>query len=166
MLYYHGTDKDFDQFDLNMALPQKDFGAGMYLSQEQWHAERVARAKNGEHVYIRVYDVNMEELRRHLNVRVFKKTSVDWVKYVEINRNSIVDSPYDIVIGATADAAAQKTLEAFHRKHRTRTASPKEYRELISSLSVHRYPIQMAALTQKAINYLENECYAETFEIV
>lgn len=55
MKYYHGTDNDFNQFDLNKAVAYKDFGSGMYLAREQWHAESIAIGKHGFNAYVKVY---------------------------------------------------------------------------------------------------------------
>ena len=49
MQYYHGTDKTFRNFDLSKARNYKDFGIGIYLSEEFWHAESVAKKRNGMH---------------------------------------------------------------------------------------------------------------------
>ena len=161
MKYYHGTNKDYDNFNIDLAMIYKDFGRGMYLAKEKWHAESIALGKNGTHAYIRVYDIDFTKLRTVLNIKEFKKASTPWIKYVIENRNKIVNPQFDVVIGATADAAAQKEIESFYRKYRHKDASRKDYRDLMSRLDVYKYPTQVALLTQKAIDYAEQN-YIET----
>ena len=78
--------------------------------------------------YIMEYDVNTDDMRNILKVKEFKKTSEPWLKFVLLNRNKLIQSEYDVVIGATADAAAQAEIESFYRYHKNRKPSKKEYR--------------------------------------
>lgn len=75
------------------------------------------------------------------------------MKFVLKNRNAIIKPEYDIVIGATADAAAQDIIENFTRKYKTRKPSKKDYRELLSRLSVNNYPRQICLLSDRAVAY-------------
>lgn len=47
MIYYHGTNVYFEEFDLSKSGIYKDFGRGIYLSEGQKHAADVAIWKNG-----------------------------------------------------------------------------------------------------------------------
>lgn len=161
MQYYHGTDKSFRHFDLSKAGNYKDFGIGVYLSEEFWHAESVAKKRNGEHAYVMEYDVNIDETRKILKVKEFKKTSEPWLKFVLLNRNTLIQSEYDIVIGATADAAAQAEIEKFYRFHKNRKPTKKEYRDLIVRLATNKYPKQICLCSQKAVDYF-NTRYSKT----
>lgn len=164
MQYYHGTDKSFRNFDLSKAENYKDFGIGVYLSEEFWHAESVAKKRNGEHAYVMEYNVNIEEMRKVLKVKEFKKTSEPWLKFVLLNRNTLIKSEYDAVIGATADAAAQTEIEKFYRNHKNRKPSKKEYRDLLVRLAVHKYPKQICLLSQKAVDYFDKK-YSKTHTV-
>ena len=164
MRYYHGTDKDFEKFDLAVAQNYKDFGKGVYLAKDRKHAEAIAKKKNGKHAFVRIYDLNIEDMRSVLKVKVFKKTSLDWVKFVLVNRNEIIHTDYDVVVGATADAKAQDLLEEFYHKHKNVNPSVKEYRELISKLAVYRYSTQICLLTQSAVDYVERQ-YVDNVDI-
>lgn len=159
MLYYHGTDMNFNSFDLSFAKELKDFGQGIYLSQKEWHAEAVALGKNSQYAYIRVYDLDIKYVRDNFNYKEFKKAQKPWVKFILENRNLITrNNNYDVVVGATADSKAQSLIEEFYRRFRrlNREPSKKEYNELISSLAVYNYPTQMCILTQNALNYVNN----------
>lgn len=156
MIYYHGTPQYFRNFDIKKSLDYKDFGRGMYLSEKYWHAESIAKKRNAEHAYVMEYDLNIDEMRKILKVKEFKKVSIPWVKFVLLNRNKILQPEYDVVIGATADAAAQDILERFYHNHKKREPSIKEYKELIADLSVHKYPKQICLLTEKAIEYVNS----------
>lgn len=158
MRYYHGTDKVFREFDIAFALEYKDFGTGIYLAQEEWHAEAIAKRKNKQHAFVRVYDLDIAELKSTFNVKEFKKAKIPWVKFVLQNRNEIVPPKYDIVIGATADARAQDILENFYYRFRKREPSQKEYKQLITDLQVYNYPTQMCLLTQRAVDYVNKHC--------
>ncbi len=164
MQYYHGTDKAFRNFDLGKAGNYKDFGMGVYLSEEFWHAETVAKKRNGEHAYVMEYDVNIDEMRKTLKVKEFKKTSETWVKFVLHNRNALIQSEYDVIIGATADANAQTEIEKFYRFHKNRQPTKKEYRELIVRLAVHKYPKQVCLRSQRAVDYFDKK-YLETHKL-
>ena len=164
MRYYHGTDKSFINFDLSKANSYKDFGSGIYLSEKFWHAKAIATKRNAPNCYVMEYDVNMEEMRQVLKIKEFKKTSESWLKFVLKNRNAIIKPEYDIVIGATADAAAQDIIENFTRKHKTRKPSKKDYRELLSRLSVNNYPRQICLLSDRAVAYF-NARYISTTRV-
>lgn len=156
MVYYHGTDKDFKNFELEFAQDHKDFGAGIYLSEKSSHAEAIARRRNSTNSYIRAYELDINEMRGLFRVKEFKKPSIDWAKFVLVNRNTAVVSGYDIVIGPTADADAQKLLEKFYNTHRSRKATIKEYNELRAQLMAYRYPRQMCILSNRALSYVNN----------
>ena len=59
MRLYHGTNVDFDNIDLTKSRPNKDFGQGFYLSDNQWQAEELAAARvtlTGGEVVVLEYD--------------------------------------------------------------------------------------------------------------
>ncbi len=162
MRYYHGTSKQFKDFDLKFAVRYMDFGMGIYLSQEEWHAELIAKKANKEHAFVRCYDLNMSELREKFKVLEFKKVSIPWVKFVLNNRSKVYLTDYDIVIGATADAKAQAEINSFLKQFRSRNPGHKDYRDLISRLSADHFPTQMCLLTQQAVEYVNEHCVAVT----
>lgn len=45
MKLYHGTNIDFDEIDLQMSKPNKDFGQGFYLSADFLQAKELADAR-------------------------------------------------------------------------------------------------------------------------
>ena len=155
MTYYHGTDKDFRKFSLNEAQEYKDFGKGIYLSVSAWHAEKIAMKKNGEHAYVRKYNFDIEGMKEKFNIKEFRKGDIRWVKFVIQNRNTIVQHDYDLIIGPTADAAAQELMEHFYRTYKHRKPGRKDYAELISKLQIFNYPEQVCIVTQNALDYIE-----------
>jgi len=55
----HGANVDFDNIDLTKSRPNKDFGQGFYLSDNQWQAEELAAARvtlTGGEVVVLEYD--------------------------------------------------------------------------------------------------------------
>ena len=158
MLLYHGTHKDFRHFALSKANDYRDFGRGIYLTASKEHALNNAKKHNTQTYYVRVYEVDMKELQKELKILLFKKVSLNWVKYVLLNRNEIVESQYDMAIGATADSSAQDILENFYRKHKRHKPSIKEYKELIKKLAVYVYPIQYCLQSPEAVKYFNKRC--------
>lgn len=45
MILYHGTNVDFDEIDLSMSKPNKDFGQGFYLSADLHQAKELSEAR-------------------------------------------------------------------------------------------------------------------------
>ena len=95
-------------------------------------------------------------MKNEFNVKDFKKANIQWVRFVIKNRNTTVKHNYDIIVGPTADAAAQELMESFYKAHKHKEASHKEYTELISKLQVYNFPKQLCIVTQEALNYIED----------
>ena len=69
MKLFHGTNIDFDNIDLKMSKPNKDFGQGFYLSDTRQQAEELAMARvelTGGNPVVIEYDFDDELLHdRH-----------------------------------------------------------------------------------------------------
>ena len=155
MKYHHGTDKNFDKFNIDIAQEYKDFGKGIYLAEGEWHAQKIAKRKNGRHAFVRIYDFDIKDMKKNFKVKIFKKDNNDWLKFVLLNRNKIISPEYDVVFGSTADADAQNKLESFYRKHKHKKPSHKDYDALRKDLQTNNFPKQICITSQVALDYLE-----------
>lgn len=156
MKYYHGTPVSFDNFSMSEAKDYKDFGKGFYLAKTFKHASDNARKHNAGSAFVRVYDIDVEDMRKCLMVKEFKKPNRSWLDFVLLNRNSIVAPAYDIVIGPTVDSSnVQQKMEIFYRRMRVSSLGRKDYQEFIKSLAPYNFPAQMCCLTQTAVDYVE-----------
>ena len=52
---------------------------------------------------------------------------------------------------------AQAIIEKFFNQHRRTTPTNKEYKELISSLNVYRYAVQVCICTECAAEYVDEK---------
>ena len=109
MILYHGTNKAFDVIDLTKSKPNKDFGQGFYLSREYSQAmemgkTKVEQLKRGFPV---VLTFEVDELQMNqLKILRFDAYSLEWAKFILMNRNNDSNKPmhdYDIVYGPIAD---------------------------------------------------------------
>ena len=109
MILYHGTNQDFSEIDLRKSKPNKDFGQGFYLSREYTQAMDMAKTKVEQMETgvptVQTYEAN-ETAMADLRVLRFDDYSVEWAKFILLNRNNSSTEPahdYDIVIGPIAN---------------------------------------------------------------
>lgn len=158
MIYYHGTNVLFDNYNISYSGSYKDFGKGFYLSEKESHARSVALWKGGLHAYVYKYSCKLSDLRSLFNVKEFKSASIDWIKFIILNRVSIIDYGYDIIIGPTADADSQKLVSKFVSTYGTDfdTIPVDKLKELQFKLKIHIYPNQICLKSQGAIDYFNS----------
>lgn len=116
MKLFHGTNIDFDNIDLKMSKPNKDFGQGFYLSDTRQQAEELAMARveltGGSPVVIE-YDFDEKLLHdKSLKVKLFEEYTEDWANFILANRNSTNGNihDYDIVFGPIANDRVGRQL--------------------------------------------------------
>lgn len=134
MKYYHGTDRYFKDLRLPIEKSYKDFGVGVYLAEKELHAVTVAFWKAGKHAYLYEYYVNMKDISKRFNIKVFRGESIEWVKYIIENRTNFLGNDYDAVIGPTADASAQKLVQKFIEEYKYKAPTLGDYRKLQKAL--------------------------------
>lgn len=111
MIFYHGTNKPFEQIDLSKSKPNKDFGKGFYLTSDKQQAIDMAKAKidqQGEgEVIVYAFEFDTTFLSSgELKVKSFDTYSEEWALFILANRNNFATTPihdYDIVIGPIAN---------------------------------------------------------------
>ena len=150
MKYYHGTDKYFKNFEFPSQKLYRDFGYGIYISESEIHARKVAYWKRGVHAYVYTYQVNITEIRKYFNVKEFKTASIEWLKYIIENRTKFLQTNYDMVIGPTADAKAQDIIQSFISKNKE--PSLENYKELQKDLKTSVYGTQICIKSQGLLN--------------
>lgn len=109
MKLYHGTNRAFDEIDLLMSKPNKDFGCGFYLSPDYEQALNMARIKTeqqqeGEPI-VMAYEVDETEMQK-LQMLCFEEYNEKWAEFILANRNNKTGDPvhqYDVVVGPIAD---------------------------------------------------------------
>ena len=107
---YHGSNQEIGEIDLQLGLPDKDFGRGFYLTHLRKQAERMALSKCQRMMgkpTVTVYEYDEEEARRQkLRIKVFDKPTEAWAQFVDNNRHASrtgFTHKYDIVIGPIAN---------------------------------------------------------------
>lgn len=63
--------------------------------------------------YIYTYQINITDIRKNFKVKEFRTPSIEWLKYIILNRQYGTRCDYDLVIGPTADARAQELIQRF-----------------------------------------------------
>lgn len=110
MKLYHGSTQSIERIDLSCSKPNKDFGRGFYLSDNEQQAMKLAQYKAEQldiEPVVNIYEFDESLLLQpYLSVKQFSGYTKEWAQFVFDNRNSpdgeSVHS-YDIVIGPIAN---------------------------------------------------------------
>ncbi len=101
---YHGSDREFERFDLKCAKRFKDFGRGMYLTsdivQAQKWAQRKGEKNNRAYIYQYEFDKTGTAALKILELLEYDKA---WIDFICKNRIKGEDSDYDIIYDRIAD---------------------------------------------------------------
>lgn len=107
MILYHGSNMLIEQIDLSRSKPNKDFGQGFYLSENETQAWEMAVFKTtllGGEPRISKFEFDEAIMNSaHLRVKIFKDYSVEWADFVFANREGKKVDRYDIVYGPIAN---------------------------------------------------------------
>lgn len=110
MILYHGSNVDIQDIDLDKSKPNKDFGKGFYLSDNESQALDMANFKSnilGGKPVISKFEFNNDYLHSEdLKIRIFDNYSEEWSRFVLMNRTVTDDvqlENYDIVYGPIAN---------------------------------------------------------------
>jgi hypothetical protein len=115
MLLYHGSNVSVSEPRLIGQTRGLDFGAGFYLTTSSEQAKKfsqtvTARRKIGT-ATISVYEFDMVQAERTLNICHFTETDHRWLEYVRDNRTKQYDGiHYDLVTGAVANDDVLPTI--------------------------------------------------------
>lgn len=107
MILYHGSNMAIRQIDLNKSKPNKDFGRGFYLSENETQAIEMAVFKSmqlGGSPVVTKFEFDDAVLRdTSLRIKVFDNYSEEWADFVFANREGNEIEKYDIVYGPIAN---------------------------------------------------------------
>lgn len=108
MILYHGSNILIDKIDLSKSKPNKDFGRGFYLSDNEEQALEMAKFKTltlGGEPLISIFEFDENIITNNtLKVKVFQDYSEEWADFVFANREGLDNvEEYDIVYGPIAN---------------------------------------------------------------
>ena len=107
MILYHGSNMFIDNIDLEMSKPNKDFGKGFYLSEDEKQAMEMAYFKSallGGDAIVTQFEFDVSAIQNsNLRIKIFKEYSTEWADFVFANREGCKCEQYDIVYGPIAN---------------------------------------------------------------
>lgn len=155
---YHGSNVLIDKIDLSRSRRGKDFGCGFYLNPNKSQAMEMAvrtaqRLQVGEPVLnTYLFDDNLIKMgNSSLSVKVFDGYSVEWAKFILMNRKNLDSKPvhsYDIVIGPIANDTVGLQMRRFMQGYIS-------VERMIEELKFNKPATQYFFGTELAISYLK-----------
>ncbi|MHB8126598.1 MAG: DUF3990 domain-containing protein [Desulfitobacteriaceae bacterium] len=118
MNLYHGSDIVVEKPEIFQSNRLLDFGIGFYTTSNKeqavrW-AEKVSIRNNTNKKLLSVYNFDMEEAKKELNIIIFRSTDEKWLDFITANRRGReISDEYDIVIGPVADDNVYMTVKLF-----------------------------------------------------
>ena len=107
MILYHGSNMVIDKIDLEMSKPNKDFGKGFYLSENESQAMEMANFKSallgGEPIVTKFEFNELMMQSSDLRIKIFTDYSEEQADFVFANREGNDVELYDIVYGPIAN---------------------------------------------------------------
>ena len=107
MILYHGSNMVIDRIDLEKSKPNKDFGRGFYLSENETQAKEMAVFKSmqlGGEPVVTKFEFDKDILNSSaLHTRIFEDYSEEWADFLFSNREGLQTEKYDIVYGPIAN---------------------------------------------------------------
>ena len=107
---YHGSVVKIEKIDIEKSRPNKDFGRGFYLSDDEQQAWRMGELKaliDGGEPIMNVYEFDESLMKSaELKVLVFDGYTREWADFIFLNRNNKLSVPahdFDIVYGQIAN---------------------------------------------------------------
>lgn len=107
MILYHGSNMTIDKIDLERSKPNKDFGKGFYLSEDETQAMEMANFKStllGGEATITKFEFDISAIQNpNLRIKIFNEYSAEWADFVFANREGCEGEQFDIVYGPIAN---------------------------------------------------------------
>lgn len=107
MILYHGSNVQIDIIDLEQYRPNKDFGKGFYLSEQESQAIEMANFKSillGGEPIVTKFEFDIVAMQNpNLRIKIFEGYSEEWADFVFANREGCEVEQYDIVYGPIAN---------------------------------------------------------------
>ena len=107
MILYHGSNITIEQIGLSKSKPNKDFGQGFYLSEDENQANEMARFKSlllGGTAIVSKFEFDESVMKTGaLRIKVFDGYSEEWADFVFANREGKPVEKFDIIYGPIAN---------------------------------------------------------------
>lgn len=153
MILYHGSNKVIDKIDLEMSKPNKDFGKGFYLSENESQAMEMANFKSallgGEPIVTKFEFNELMMQSSDLRIKIFTDYSEEWADFVFANREGNDVELYDIVYGPIANDKVGLQI----RKLKDGSIDKAEFLNRLKYMKGITYQYYFG--TEKSIQYLE-----------
>lgn len=153
MILYHGSNMVIDKIDLEMSKPNKDFGKGFYLSENESQAMEMANFKSallGGEPIVTKFEFNDSIMQSSdLRIKVFADYSEEWADFVFANREGYEVELYDIVYGPIANDKVGLQI----RKLKDGSIDKVEFLNRLKYMKGITYQYYFG--TEKSIQYLE-----------
>lgn len=153
MILYHGSNMVIDKIDLEMSKPNKDFGKGFYLSENESQAMEMANFKSallgGEPIVTKFEFNELMMQSSDLRIKIFTGYSEEWADFVFANREGNDVELYDIVYGPIANDKVGLQI----RKLKDGSIDKAEFLNRLKYMKGITYQYYFG--TEKSIQYLE-----------
>lgn len=153
MILYHGSNMVIDKIDLEMSKPNKDFGKGFYLSENESQAMEMANFKSallgGEPIVTKFEFNELMMQSSDLCIKIFTDYSEEWADFVFANREGNDVELYDIVYGPIANDKVGLQI----RKLKDGSIDKAEFLNRLKYMKGITYQYYFG--TEKSIQYLE-----------
>lgn len=153
LLLYHGTTKEFGEFDIKRARDYKDFGKGFYLTSVFEQAVKWAQKRYSKSAYVYCYRVGKIEPDQYKILELLEYNK-QWLDFIVKNRMNGGTSEYDIVYDKMADNQYEN-LSEYIAKYYNNEMEASEVLDLIKFKNICRD--QYCFCTEKAIHLLHRE---------
>ena len=152
MKLYHGSNIEIKEIDLSKSKPNKDFGRGFYLSQQESQAMQMAQFKAmqlGGNPLITCFEFDESVMAgSSLKIKSFDSYSEEWADFVFANRDGKTVVQYDIVYGPIANDKVGLQI----RKLKDGTIDKKEFLSRLKYMKGITFQYYFG--TEEAIKYL------------
>lgn len=153
MILYHSSNMVIDKIDLAMSKPNKDFGKGFYLSENELQAMEMANFKSvllGGEPTVTKFEFNDSAMQSpDLRIKIFADYSEEWADFVFANREGHDVEKYDIVYGPIANDKVGLQI----RKLKDGSIDKAEFLNRLKYMKGITYQYYFG--TDKSIQYLE-----------
>jgi hypothetical protein len=169
IILYHGSISDFDEIDVKLGKPYKDYGRGFYCSETKSQAVGIAiRNYNIENSKEKMQGIQNTEIQKwlytyefprsetsNLSVKVFEKADRSWLRFVSENRRSAESiHNFDIVIGPTANDRTNASIQLYFAGGYGKVGTDRAMDILLEVLMPENLPEQTFFATARAAEYL------------
>ena len=153
MILYHGSNVVVEHIELEKSKPNKDFGKGFYLSDNEEQAMEMAKYKTytlGGEPMVSRFEFDLSTMQNgELRVKTFEDYSEEWANFVFANREGEDVEQYDIVYGPIANDKIGLQI----RKLKSGFIDKVEFLEKLKYMKGITYQYYFG--TEKAIKYLK-----------